>query len=598
MVNRHELPLVIASRYLPRFLTSELLLVMKTLIAALLVVFGCVAGNTQTADVKSLVNTLKKTAQPGTGITAEEQEMAKKVWNAGAEAIPYLLPLLQDTNKDVRDLAGYTLRDINGLTEQDLDVLIESCRRGNGWIPPAIARIGTPKAVTFLVEELVRKRQTQTQFTYAIELLGQKAVPQLVQIYQKKDSGWDANLEATMCFVFNELGDKAAGAVEPLLKIATDEAAPIEKRRRAIAALGAIGLSAETIIPQLQKLRQNQNAKISDAATTAILGIGSAEAVPILVESLEAEPKRHVLCDIAALKLRGRAAGPTLVKYLDSDDWDVRIGAARALGYIGYEEASNHLAKLLNCNDDWRVVLSAAESLGRLKAKSAIPGLLQISTNHWYPPVRESAAMSLKSIREGDPLPSRWPPENFSFEFYDYEHAGRQMEYFNCEEAKRIRFTIAKTPDQSLTVTTKQKDGGKKVETCRGVKVEGGYLVGSDNGEWGGEITFIDLQGDSHVVVGKNTEAIYQTAQGIIAVTGLAHLFSNEGLIYKITKDDQGKWSAKKWRALPGAPIFSRLLKDGNLFVDCDGGIVLISPSGEMKSLSRSESLLEETPEK
>ena len=568
---------------------------MKTLIVALLIVFGCLAANAQTPDIKSLVDALKKTAKLGEGITVEEQEMAKKVCNAGAEAIPYLLPLLQDKNKDVRDLAGYTLRDIDGLTEQDLDALIESCRRGNGWIPSAIARIGTPKAVTFLVEELVRERQTQTQFTYAIELLGQKAVPQLVQVYQKK-SEWDADLEATMCFVFNELGEKASGAVEPLLKIAVDETEPSKKRRRAIAALGAIGLSAETAIPQLQKLRQNRDMGISDAATTAVLGIGTAEAVPILVERLEAKPEMNLLRDIAALKTHGRSAGPALVKFLDNEDWDLRIGAARALGYVGYEEAADSLVKLLNCIDDWRVVLSAAESLGRLKAKRAIPELLQISTNHWYPPVRDAAVMALKSIREGAPLESSWPAENFTFEFYDYEHAGEQMEYFTRKEAKQIRFPVAKMPDQPLPVTIKEKDGDIEKETRVGIKVEDGFLVGSDKGEWGGEITFIDLQGDSHVVIGKNTEAIYQTPQGIVAVTGLAHMFSNEGLIYKITKDAQGKWRARKWRALPGAPVFSCLLKDGNLLASCSGGIVLISPSGKMQSLNRSETLLKETP--
>ena len=586
-----------ASRYSSRFLPSELLLFMKTFVAALLVVFGCVTGPPQPSDVKSLVDALKKAAKPGEGIAGEEQEMAKKVQSFGSEAIPYLLLLLQDKNKDARDLASYTLRDIDGLTEQHLDALIESCRRGDGWIPLAIARIGTPKAVTFLVEELVRARQTQTQLTGAIELLGQKAVPHLVQVYEM-DSGWDSDLEVTMCFVFNELGEKAAGAVEPLSKMAKDETAPIERRRRAIAALGAIGLSAETAIPQLQKLRQNRDIEIRDAATTAILGIGSAEAVPILVERLEANPGINLLRDFAALRARGRPAGPALMKFLDSEDWDLRIGAARALGYIGYEEAADSLVKLLNCVDDWRVVLSAAESLGRLKAERAIPRLSQVSKDHWYPPVREAAAMAIKSIRESMPIEPRYSSANFPFEFYDYEHAGRQMENLTGEEAKRIRFPIAQTLDQPLTISIKEKNGGKKKVTCRGVKVEDGYLVGSDKGEWGGEITFIDVQGDSNVVVGKNTEAIYQTPQGIVAVTGLAHLSSNEGLIYKVTKDAQGKWGAKKWRALPGAPVFSCLLKDGNLFVSCFGGIVLISPSGEMKSLSRSKSLLKETPQR
>ena len=82
---------------------------MRSWIATLLVVFQFVAGNCQTSDLQSLVDTLKKTARPGAGITDEEQEMAKKVQHIGAGAIPYLLLLLRDKNEDVRDLAAYTL---------------------------------------------------------------------------------------------------------------------------------------------------------------------------------------------------------------------------------------------------------------------------------------------------------------------------------------------------------------------------------------------------------------------------------------------------------------------------------------------------------
>ena len=57
----------------------------------------------------------------------------------------------------LRELASYVLSDAEGLTEEHLDTLIESRCQGDVWIPPAIARVGTSKAITFLVEEVRRR---------------------------------------------------------------------------------------------------------------------------------------------------------------------------------------------------------------------------------------------------------------------------------------------------------------------------------------------------------------------------------------------------------------------------------------------------------
>lgn len=567
---------------------------MKNWFMAFLILFSVLSETARASEVETLVETLKKTAKPGAGITEDEQEIAEKLQAIGPSTIPYLLPLLREKDKDVRDLASYTLRDMEGLTEEHLDALIESCRRGDGWIPPAIARIGTPKAVTFLVEELIRKRQTQTQVTGAIEMLGAKAVPALLKTYQSEE-GWDDKLEQTMDFVFKELAVNAAGAVDPLLQIAIDDTEAPTKRIRAITALGSIGLSAEHAIPSLQKLRHDGNAKIRDAASTAILNIGSAEAAPILVEKLiqsaDAFSRKLVMRDIAELQERGNSAGPAVIKCLSDDDWDVRVGAARALGYIGYKAAAADLIKLLNRVDDWRLVLCAAESLGKLKTEQAMPALSGVAKDHWYPPVRESALNAIKAIRDGVVVESKFSGENFPLQFFDYEQAGENMDSLDEDAAKLIRFPVAVATDQSVTIAMNGKKRTVKSGPRGAVKVEGGYLMGSDRGEWGGEITFISSKGKPRVIAKENTEAIYKTEHGIFAVTGLAHMTMNSGFIYRITQATNGAWSVEKWRALPGAPRFSRLLEDGRIFISCYGGIVLIFPNGDMKSLTRSESL-------
>ena len=113
------------------------------------------------------------------GIGPEERKLAETVQKYGAEAVPYLVKLLDDGTTNARQLAGYTLRDIDGLKPEHLPALIRARRRGDGWIPPAIARVGTPEAVEFLISDLRQDPDTNTQVTWSLSSLGSKAAPSL-----------------------------------------------------------------------------------------------------------------------------------------------------------------------------------------------------------------------------------------------------------------------------------------------------------------------------------------------------------------------------------------------------------------------------------
>ena len=53
--------------------------------------------------------------------------------------------------------------------------------------------------------------------------------------------------------------------------------------------------------------------------------------MPILVKKLDANPSLISFRNIAALGMHGHDAVPALMKYLRDPDWDLRIGAIRAL---------------------------------------------------------------------------------------------------------------------------------------------------------------------------------------------------------------------------------------------------------------------------
>jgi hypothetical protein len=198
---------------------------------------------------------------------------------------------------------------------------------------------------------------------------------------------------------------------------------------------------------------------------------------------------------------------------------------------------------------------------------------------------------AIKAMHDEAPAKPTDREQNFGFDFFAYEQAGSELDFLKKEEAATLRYPIVLTTDEPVTVTVKGKSDPLQNEPPRGVKVEGGWLVAVDHGEWGGSITFVDAEGNPRALEDANTEAIYKTEQGIFAITGLAHLSGNHGFVYRISKNDEGRWTATKWRALPGAPRFSRLLQDGRLFVNCVGGIVIVSPDGGMQMQTRKDAL-------
>ena len=197
---------------------------------------------------------MAKPSHPGIG--PEETKLAEAVQGYGAEAVPYLVQLLDNGNENARQLAGYTLCDIDGLKPEHLPALIRARRRGDGWIPRAIAHVGTPEAVECLVDDLKQNPQNQTQVTAALSSLGAKAAPALAELLACMESCNDDLLDVSS-FVLAEMKDGAPLVVVPrLLQIAGDGRYALSARRHAVAAIGALGGRAQDFAPQLNALKK------------------------------------------------------------------------------------------------------------------------------------------------------------------------------------------------------------------------------------------------------------------------------------------------------------------------------------------------------
>lgn len=78
-------------------------------------------------------------------------------------------------------------------------------------------------------------------------------------------------------------------------------------------------------------------------------------------------------------------------------------------------------------------------------------------------------------------------------------------------------------------------------------------LVGTNQGEWGGNLSIIGSDGSKHIVIADNIAQLIKEEDELFVFTGFAHLGSAQGAIYKIIRDNEDI-KVEKVTLLPGAP--------------------------------------------
>ena len=327
--------------------------------------------------------------------------------------------------------------------------------------------------------------------------------------------------------------------------------------------------------------------------------------------------KGSAVC-IAELGHDARDAAPALIALLsapdlDGPDWDRRRQAARALGYIGEPAATDALVTALRDPSDVIVNWVAAESLGKLRARPARKALVDTASTHWHPAVRDAARRALQSLDDDSPINTRGAERH---EFF-MQLADEALE---CGDPDLVRITSSDIdkrdsrhqPDrlnelryQTLPAEPEAfgEDVGSRFAGCTAnapahaprnrqnvmttpqvaLRIGTSWLAGTDRGEWGGELVWIRADGQATQLLAANVFDIVRLGPHVVAVTGLAHLGTNDGMLYIVAQDEHDNLQATPWRALPAAPKDAALTHDGQLMVNTyGGGAVLIDPTGRM----------------
>ena len=180
--------------------------------------------------VADCLSRARQLAHKGGGIWPELDRVADRLHDLHRTATEPLLALLDDADEEMRKFAGYALREMPGLGVHHLPRLAGAIEKDPGWLPLAVARIGTPEAVHVLVAALGRVRDGQRdQIRFALEGIGPPAFPDLLLLFNCGDV-CDESLLRSVGTILGQQRERASDAVDPLVAIADDSSAPVLSR--------------------------------------------------------------------------------------------------------------------------------------------------------------------------------------------------------------------------------------------------------------------------------------------------------------------------------------------------------------------------------
>jgi hypothetical protein len=118
------------------------------------------------------------------------------------------------------------------------------------------------------------------------------------------------------------------------------------------------------------------------------------------------------------------------------------------------------------------------------------------------------------------------------------------------------------------------------------VQVDDGWLLSTNMGEWGGDISWLSSDGTKQNKVSDDqVEMFLQTRHwGLMAIEGLSHLGLSRGTVVQIQKE-KGQWRSKLFVDLKEAPYVFTEEADGSLLVFTSSRLLRVRPDRKIEPL-------------
>lgn len=117
------------------------------------------------------------------------------------------------------------------------------------------------------------------------------------------------------------------------------------------------------------------------------------------------------------------------------------------------------------------------------------------------------------------------------------------------------------------------------------LKLQNGWLLGFDGGEFGGGLWFAGDDGATRMLSGENVHGFVETPQGILVFAGLAHMTLDSGKVLIVPYSVKSPRDLKILLELNGAPQAFTKVSDDILLVVTTQGVSRISSSGASEPL-------------
>ena len=590
-----------------------------------LLICGCMTNkiawrnaNLNCMTLASCLNEINYIAYSRYGISDEASSLAKRISDFGKPALVKLLELLKSDDPTTLKVAGYAISRFNKIDPQYFPAIKAGIEKNIPWLPRALGAIQSDEAARYSVEiYLAASSSPSNQEAIAVERQGKRALPFIFE-QAKCDNTCDKTKVDLLIQIVGKMNDEVKqAAAKDIISEISDPTLSVQSKQNLVALFFQMGEPGKFVEEQLYHIR-NKNPDLQSTIDIAFIGIKSKYSGRVFASYLKTSPSIYLLRDIAEAGPAARDAGPALIDLLSHPDRDLRLGAAQALGYLQYVEALPLLIPLLADKSDVRLNWAVANTLGMLAQPESLEPLESVATSHWYPAVREAARKAADQIKNPMADETQVDKNRLVPAFFGYQH----FEIKGCKETSlsavseppshKLNRSMKDTEKKHLAYETyiisygpsdekeqREKDPDGIIEVNQynivehkraveqipdvALKIEDGWLAGSDRGEWGGELVFIPNTGKAVTLINKNVEDIYKFGDKYVVVSGLAHMLLNDGEVFQLNRKDN-LWYIEPWINLPGAPASSWLVDTGELLVNTySGGSILISENGDLR---------------
>jgi HEAT repeats len=586
--------------------------VMKTLLFSFVVLLqfllgeggGTMAKDVEPLTCRDLISCLdlvmvEDDCEPGCEflrVPPEYGELPQRFVSFGRAGVELLLPMLDHRHTVVRSKAAYVLSASPFLVSSDSKKIFVSYHAGNSWLVGAVAKVANENDIVSLVAEgLANPKQEFGQFLHE---LGARADPELIGAL---DCSLPNKCEAAAASILESIsldGRRSNLLAKHAFAMAEDTSLSSEGRanfvRLAISYAKQYidwqhkGPPDEWALVRLRALKTDADPKVAEVALNALIGFGDRDVAGDalqMVERTQGFDRRMAVIRLGQMRPTARSAGPKLREYLKDSDWDVRVETASALASIGDVDAIKQLDASIDPRD-WLLAMRVVEALGVLDAKASEAKLLEVSNTYWHPAVREAAkvavASAFKSPTEDDKATTRYFDPVKSYCDTQKSELGLPANYKSLSDVEWmsvLNSTNEKLWQQSQKLFLGHPALVGAVEIKQTIVHKGWTFVGTDNGEWGGDITATS-GGKKLKLINDNSVGLYIADDQLFAVTGLNHMMVSKEFIWRVDFDKNSTPAAKLMMRTTGTTYFGVLSPNGVFGLYGSWGSMLVHPDG------------------